>query len=174
MTASPIPVVFIHGLWIHSDAWQPWVELYRSAGYDATAPGWPGDAASVDDTRKNPDAVANNGIDDITDATGLGGERTMRGYRQDRFIGLVAAGASAEVRWTFAKFGLFQQHFSLQVAPFVDSGRVFHQVGLSLDDWKISGGAGLRVGYNQSTIVMFDFGASRLRSNRIIRRDKQH
>jgi non-heme chloroperoxidase len=66
MTASPIPVVFIHGLWIHSDAWQPWVELYRSAGYDATAPGWPGDAASVDDTRKNPDAVANKGIDDIT------------------------------------------------------------------------------------------------------------
>ena len=27
MTAPPIPVVFIHGLWIHSDAWQPWVEL---------------------------------------------------------------------------------------------------------------------------------------------------
>jgi non-heme chloroperoxidase len=48
MTAPPIPVVFIHGLWIHSDAWQPWVELYRSAGYDAIAPGWPGDSASVD------------------------------------------------------------------------------------------------------------------------------
>ena len=31
MTAPPIPVVFIHGLWIHSDAWQPWIELYRSA-----------------------------------------------------------------------------------------------------------------------------------------------
>jgi hypothetical protein len=29
MTAPPIPVVFIHGLWIHSDAWQPWVELSR-------------------------------------------------------------------------------------------------------------------------------------------------
>jgi pimeloyl-ACP methyl ester carboxylesterase len=66
MTAPPVPVVFIHGLWIHSDAWQPWVELYRSAGYDATAPGWPGDAASADDTRKNPAAVANKGIDDIT------------------------------------------------------------------------------------------------------------
>ena len=37
MTAPPIPVVFIHGLWIHSDAWQPWVELYRSAGLDAGA-----------------------------------------------------------------------------------------------------------------------------------------
>lgn len=46
MIAPPIPVVFIHGLWIHSDAWQPWVELYRAAGYDAVAPGWPGDSAS--------------------------------------------------------------------------------------------------------------------------------
>ena len=65
MTAPPIPVVFIHGLWIHSDAWQPWVELYRSAGYHAIAPGWPGDAASADDTRKNPAAVAGKGIDDV-------------------------------------------------------------------------------------------------------------
>jgi pimeloyl-ACP methyl ester carboxylesterase len=66
MTAPPVPVVFIHGLWIHSDAWQPWVELYRSAGYDAMAPGWPGDSDSADDTRKKPAAVANKGIDDIT------------------------------------------------------------------------------------------------------------
>ena len=66
MTASPVPVVFIHGLWIHSDAWQPWVELYRSAGYNAMAPGWPGDSASVDKTRKNAAAVADKGIDDIT------------------------------------------------------------------------------------------------------------
>ena len=28
-------------------------------------------------------------------------------------------------------------------------------------DWKIAAGAGLRIGWNQSTIVMFDFGASR-------------
>jgi non-heme chloroperoxidase len=66
MPAAAIPVVFIHGLWIHSIAWQPWVELYRSAGYDALAPGWPGDGPSVDDTRKNPAAVADQGIDDIT------------------------------------------------------------------------------------------------------------
>jgi pimeloyl-ACP methyl ester carboxylesterase len=56
MTASPVPVVFIHGLWIHSVAWQPWVELYRSVGYNAMAPGWPGDGPSADDTRKNPAA----------------------------------------------------------------------------------------------------------------------
>ena len=66
MTAPSVPVVFIHGLWIHSAAWQPWVELFRSAGYSAVAPGWPGDGASADDTRKNPAAVAGKGIDDIT------------------------------------------------------------------------------------------------------------
>lgn len=66
MTKFPIPVVFIHGLWIHSDAWQPWVELYRSAGYDPTAPGWPGDSFDVEQTRNNSAALANKGIDDIT------------------------------------------------------------------------------------------------------------
>jgi len=66
MTAPSVPVVFIHGLWIHSAAWQPWVELFRSAGYDATAPGWPGDSDSVEQTRKNAAALAGKGIDDIT------------------------------------------------------------------------------------------------------------
>ena len=100
------------------------------------------------------------GTDDATDQAGLGGERTLRGYRQDRYIGLVAAAANAEIRWTFTRFNLFAQHFSLQIAPFVDTGRVFDKVDLSFDDWKLSYGAGLRVGWNRSTIVMFDFGAS--------------
>ena len=100
------------------------------------------------------------GTDDVTDQTGLGGERTLRGFRNDRFVGHVATGANLEVRWTFVRFPLFGQHFSLQIAPFVDSGRVFDRVDLSLADWKTDAGAGLRVGWNQSTIVMFDFGAS--------------
>lgn len=66
MTQSPIPVVFIHGLWIHSDAWQEWVELFRAAGYDPIAPGWPGDSPDVEGTRNNATALANKGIDDIT------------------------------------------------------------------------------------------------------------
>ncbi len=99
-------------------------------------------------------------VDDVVDPTGLGGERTMRGYRQDRFVGLVAAAASAEVRWTFAKFPVLHQHISLQIAPFVDTGRVFDDVGFSFDQWRVSGGGGLRIGYNQSTIVMVDYGVS--------------
>jgi len=66
MTEPSVPVIFIHGLWIHSAAWQPWVELFRSAGYDAMAPGWPGDSDSVEQTRTNAAAVADKGIDDIT------------------------------------------------------------------------------------------------------------
>ena len=64
--SAPTPLVFIHGLWIHSAAWQPWTELYRSEGYDTLAPGWPGDASDVATTRSNAAAVANKGIDDIT------------------------------------------------------------------------------------------------------------
>jgi non-heme chloroperoxidase len=63
---APTPVVFIHGLWIHSAAWQPWVELFRSEGYDATAPGWPGDSSDVATTRSRPAALANRGIEEIT------------------------------------------------------------------------------------------------------------
>jgi pimeloyl-ACP methyl ester carboxylesterase len=58
------PVVFIHGLWIHSDAWNPWIELFASEGYAASAPGWPGDS-TIAATRANPSLVANKGIDDI-------------------------------------------------------------------------------------------------------------
>ena len=32
------PVIFIHGLWIHSAAWEPWIELFESRGYSAQRP----------------------------------------------------------------------------------------------------------------------------------------
>ena len=62
---KPNPVIFIHGLWIHSSAWQPWLDLFGSCGYAASAPGWPGDAETVAATRANPDAMNNVGIADI-------------------------------------------------------------------------------------------------------------
>jgi alpha-beta hydrolase superfamily lysophospholipase len=61
------PVVFIHGLWLHSTSWQPWIDVFNAAGYDASAPGWPGDAVTVDEARANPEAVANVGVDEVTD-----------------------------------------------------------------------------------------------------------
>jgi pimeloyl-ACP methyl ester carboxylesterase len=61
------PVVFIHGLWLHSSSWEPWVELFRERGYDPSAPGWPGDEETVPETRMNAAAVSNHGIDDVVD-----------------------------------------------------------------------------------------------------------
>ena len=56
------PVIFIHGMWIHSTAWQHWIDLFTSRGYSASAPGWPGDAATVAETREHPETMNNVGI----------------------------------------------------------------------------------------------------------------
>ena len=66
MNDTKAPVIFIHGLWLHASSWAPWQERFRDAGYDSSAPGWPGDADTVEATRANPDAVANHGIDEVT------------------------------------------------------------------------------------------------------------
>jgi non-heme chloroperoxidase len=61
------PVVFIHGLWLHATSWQPWIDLFREAGYDPIAPEWPGGLPSVAECRANPDAVAGFGITAVAD-----------------------------------------------------------------------------------------------------------
>jgi alpha-beta hydrolase superfamily lysophospholipase len=65
MAASQTPVLLIHGLWLHSESWGSWVNAFREAGYDPSAPGWPGDGETVDATRKHPEDVAGHGIDDV-------------------------------------------------------------------------------------------------------------
>lgn len=66
MSRTKAPVVFIHGLWLHAASWGPWQEHFAEAGYESVAPGWPGDADTVEATRANPDNVANHGLDDVT------------------------------------------------------------------------------------------------------------
>src|ERR1039458_10079286 len=64
MTASSTPVVFIHGLWLHATSWNRWLDLYRDAGYEPIAPGWPGEPETVQAARESPNLVANTSIDD--------------------------------------------------------------------------------------------------------------
>ena len=59
------PVVFIHGLWLHATSWNRWIELFRSAGYEPVAPGWPAEPDTVAGARANPEIVANRSIDDL-------------------------------------------------------------------------------------------------------------
>ena len=63
--AASTPVLFIHGLWLHSRSWGDWVDLFTEAGYDASAPGWPGDPETVEEARNRPDDIADHGIDDV-------------------------------------------------------------------------------------------------------------
>jgi len=67
MAAAGTPVLFVHGLWLHADSWGNWVDLFRDAGYAPSAPGWPGDSDTVEETRKQPERVAGHGIDDVVE-----------------------------------------------------------------------------------------------------------
>lgn len=67
MTQVGTPVVFVHGLWLHSTSWGEWEDLFREAGYEPAAPGWPGDSATVEETRRDPAKVAGHGIDDVVE-----------------------------------------------------------------------------------------------------------
>jgi non-heme chloroperoxidase len=67
MASAGRPVVFVHGLWLHATSWDPWAEFFGAAGYAPLAPGWPGDADTVEGTRNAPDQVAGKGIDDVAE-----------------------------------------------------------------------------------------------------------
>ena len=60
-------VVFVHGLWLHAESWNPWIEFFRANGYEASAASWPGDSESTEATRRKPDAVAGYGVTEIAD-----------------------------------------------------------------------------------------------------------
>lgn len=61
------PIVFVHGLWLHGESWNKWIEFFRANGYEAVAASWPGDAKSTEATRRNADAVAGFGVSEIAD-----------------------------------------------------------------------------------------------------------
>jgi pimeloyl-ACP methyl ester carboxylesterase len=61
------PVIFIHGLWLHATSWQPWIDLFRTAGYDPIAPEWPGGPDTVAEARAHPESVAGFGVTQVAD-----------------------------------------------------------------------------------------------------------
>jgi len=62
-----IPVVFVHGLWLHASSWKRWAEYFRAAGFAPLTPGWPGDPESVEAARLDPGVVAGQGVQETTD-----------------------------------------------------------------------------------------------------------
>jgi pimeloyl-ACP methyl ester carboxylesterase len=67
MVREKSEVLFIHGLWLHPSSWAPWLRLFDARDYEPSAPGWPGVGYTVEETRADPDATANRGIEEISD-----------------------------------------------------------------------------------------------------------
>jgi non-heme chloroperoxidase len=65
--AGKTPVVFIHGLWLLASSWDRWANAFEEAGYAALTPGWPDDAETVEEARRNPDAFAGTGVAQVAD-----------------------------------------------------------------------------------------------------------
>ncbi len=93
--------------------------------------------------------------------TGLGGYRTLRGYQQDRFVADVKVLANVETRFNFYKARTFGQTFDFMVVPFIDAGKVFDSVSeTDVKGYRYTYGAGMRIAWNQATIIMIDYGQS--------------
>jgi pimeloyl-ACP methyl ester carboxylesterase len=63
------PVVFIHGLWVLPSSWQRWAEHFEAAGYVALTPDWPGDPATIEAARAEPEVLAGKTLRQIADHT---------------------------------------------------------------------------------------------------------
>ena len=93
--------------------------------------------------------------------TGLGGLRTLRGFKSDRFVGRVFGLANLELRWTFHRFEVLKQKFALIGVPFIDVGRTFDDLGsVTFKRWRRGQGAAFRVSWNLATIVTVEYGFS--------------
>ncbi|WP_411824765.1 Omp85 family outer membrane protein [Leptospira sp. 'Mane'] len=97
-----------------------------------------------------------------TNQSGLGGRTTIRGYKQDRFVGQTMGYANFEIRWKFASADIAGQHFDFQLVPFYDVGRVWDaSENVNLKGYKHSRGIGFRIPWNQATVIYVDYAVSK-------------
>ncbi|RCH64492.1 alpha/beta fold hydrolase [Streptomyces sp. SDr-06] len=68
MPNSRIPVVFVHGLWLHAISWQQWAQRFADEGYDPVMPAWPGEPDTVAEARAHPETQAGVGVEAISAA----------------------------------------------------------------------------------------------------------
>lgn len=92
----------------------------------------------------------------------LGGRQSLRGYRANRFLARSMWFTNVELRVRLAETKLGKQRFAFGVAPFFDAGTVRDRwQDLNFNNIKYSYGGGLRIAWNQSTILSFDYGRSK-------------
>ena len=94
---------------------------------------------------------------------GLGGNNSIRGLLQNRFVGKGIAMLNSDLRWRFKEFRLRNKPAYLLLSEFVDVGRVWDQSikpGEIASGLHMGYGAGLRLGLGPSFAVALDVGRS--------------
>lgn len=68
INAPPRPtIILIHGLWLTPKSWKGWIDRYQRAGYNVTAPAWPGLSGDIESIRRNPSALKGLNLKKIVD-----------------------------------------------------------------------------------------------------------
>ena len=94
---------------------------------------------------------------------GLGGLRSLRGFQQDRFVAPVKTFINLEARWFATSLSGKGQLFDFYLVPFIDLGNVYDDVKSTdffNNNWKQTQGAGVHVVWNQTTVIIVDYGVS--------------
>lgn len=94
---------------------------------------------------------------------GLGGTNTLRGFKQGRFLGRVMNFNNFELRYRFAEMNALKQQWVFSAVPFLDFGGVWNDFGSikGFQNFRASEGVGLRIAWNISTILRFDYAVSK-------------
>ncbi len=91
----------------------------------------------------------------------LGGARSLRGFRANRFMARSMWFTNWELRARLGEKKIAGQRFALALVPFFDAGTVRDRwQSLNFDDIRYSYGVGGRLAWNQSTIISLDIGKS--------------
>lgn len=92
----------------------------------------------------------------------MGGERSIRGYREARFMAPTTGLVNLELRSRFYHFNMFKQHFILGGNLFYDAGTVWDSPSqVTFNGWRGAPGLGGRLNWNQSTVIRLDYAVSR-------------
>ena len=91
----------------------------------------------------------------------LGGPQTLRGFKANRFLGRTVGFLNVELRHRFADLDILGQDFTFTIAPFLDLGSVGDKLFVVAQTVRASAGAGLRIGWNRSTVIVADAAFSR-------------
>ncbi len=93
------------------------------------------------------------------DRSDVGERQPLRGFGEGRFVDRDLFSGSIELRSRVFDINLFSQELSLEAAPFIDAGRVFHDMGQNpLNRLHVAGGVGLRAIARPFIVGYLDIG----------------